>query len=68
MEDECHFVVKCPAYKIMRDKLFNHMASNNQFFLTYNDVQKFIWLFSSENVTDIAILARFVKDAWDVRK
>ena len=66
-EDVFHFLVECLAYKGPRDILFNSITANNGYFQTYDGLQKFIWLLTSENINDVKLVAMFLNNAMPLR-
>ena len=60
MEDELHFLLDCPAYEDLRNEMFVNIQNSNEHFNSYNNVQKLIWLMSSENKQDILTVASFI--------
>ena len=66
-EDECHFLVECPAYKEPRNILFESIATRNRFFHSYNTKQKFIWLLTSDDLHDVKLVASFLGSAMSLR-
>ena len=68
IEDENHFIVKCPLYSKERAVLFQSCRENcMNFDLLTTDVQKFIFIMTNENPSVIAKLASFVFNAFKVR-
>ena len=60
MEDELHFLIVFPKYKLLRHELFRKVGERNTHFNSYNDRQKLIWLLSSENPDDIRDMGHFI--------
>ena len=50
IEDEKHVLLSCPLYGDLRQSLFIDILHQNNSFLTLSDDEKFIFLFSNENV------------------
>jgi hypothetical protein len=50
VEDEAHVLFWCPLYSTFRDHLFNIACTFNGFFLSFNDNQKLVFLFSDFNI------------------
>ena len=62
IEDEYHFVMKCPFYQNLREE---HLPSK---FIENPNVHKFVMLMSSNNDTIIYSIATFLYSAWLKRK
>ena len=67
-EDEKHFMIDCPLYSHLRDLLIQFCNSVNPYFNLYNDDQKFIWLFSTEDYHTITKVAEYIYKAMQIRK
>ena len=67
IEDELHFLLECPMYSSERDTLFQYISQSNQHFAQYNDVQKFTWLMSNDNITDVKQVALYLHTAFSKR-
>ena len=63
VEDEQHFLIKCPAYSDLRNKLFASISTGNPLFTNYSDGNKFLWLMWNEDLHDLKITADFVYQA-----
>ena len=68
VEDEMHFLIKCPLYRENREILFTVCQNNSIHFesMTTNK-QKFIFLMTNENVDVINNLATFIFNATKIR-
>ena len=53
VEDEAHVLLRCSLYSTFRDHLFNIACTFNGFFLSFNDNQKLVFLFSDFNMIRI---------------
>ena len=51
VEDECHVIMKCPAYSDLRNELFDNAIISDHNFNTQTDENKFIYLLSQPNMT-----------------
>ena len=60
-ENELHFLISCPAYSDLREKLFTDIICRNPNFSLYNKTDKFIWLMTSEDISDIKAVAHFIQ-------
>ena len=63
VEDERHFLLECPVYNAERDILFQHISQSNPYFAQYNDLQKFTWLMSNDNIADVKQVALYLHTA-----
>jgi hypothetical protein len=51
VEDEQHSLITCPHYETLRNDLFNvSTITENNFFVHYNDYQKFLWIMTNEEL------------------
>ena len=64
VEDEFHFLMVCPKYKYLREKLFAEVASANEDFLNKNETDKFVFL----NTDCQKQLAMFLCKSWEIRQ
>ena len=67
VENEQHFLIKCPAYADLRNKLFSSINLGNPHFINYSEENKFLWLMSSENLQDLKLTAEFIHQAMHLR-
>ncbi len=58
-EDEQHFIMECPSYKLQRNTLFN-MANLNIEMILMNNEEKFISIMSSNEPITIEALGKFI--------
>lgn len=69
VEDEKHFLVKCPLYENQRDSLYQTCRQNCQIFDTLpSEESKFIYIMTNENEHVMRDVAKFVCDAFEFRK
>ena len=66
-ESELHFLIACPAYSDLREKLFTEISLRNPHFSLYNEMEKFTWLMISEDMTDIKGVAHFIQKSMSRR-
>ena len=64
MEDEFHFLCKCPYLTNCREELYNLAKQKVPEFSNLNEHDKFITLMSNYNL----IVANYLIKAWDLRK
>ena len=68
IEDELHFVTKCPLYKSERKILYETVQLNCQNFeLFTTNVQKFIFIMTNEDENVMANLAKFIYKSLQIR-
>ena len=71
IEDEIHFVTKCPLYNEERIKLYgscrNNMREGINFDLNPTDEQKFVFIVSCKNAVITKSLAIFLINAFKLR-
>ena len=53
IEDETHVLVNCPFYDDFRENLFNVAKSYTVDFMSFNNEEKIMFLFSNENMIRI---------------
>ena len=68
IEDEKHFLTKCPLYSPERIILHSVCTQNYPRYENLNEYQKFIFLMSNENENIIKALAKFVCNSFDLRE
>ena len=72
IENEIHFVTKCPLYNAERIKLYNSCRNNTRegmnFDLIPTDEQKFIFILSSKDIVITKNLAKFLINAFKLRE
>ncbi len=64
VEDEFHFLCKCPYYDEIRNPLYNFVINKTEKFVNMSDNEKFIHLMTSSNQR----VGKFLKLAWEKRK
>lgn len=68
IEDERHFITKCPLYKNERILLYRTINENSIFFEAFSDEQKFLFIMTNENENVINGLAKFVSNSMNARE
>ena len=68
IEDEFHFIIKCPTYNNERHILFNVIEKHNKYFNTYSDENKLYWILSNESPECINALIKFLEICMSRRK
>ena len=68
IEDEQHFLTKCPAYTAERTHLEKVANSSCKNFSALNENQKFIYLMSNDDYVVIKSLAKFIFESFDKRE
>ena len=66
-EDEYHFILECPLYSDLRNKLYAKCSKYNQYFNRYKPSEKFIWIFTMENMQLINHLGDFLYNLFKLR-
>ena len=61
IEDEFHFVLKCPAYRDLRKKYIK------QYYWRRPSVFKLVQLLSVNNIKDLCLLGKYLRDAFNLR-
>ncbi|MCG7891698.1 MAG: hypothetical protein N0C80_15750 [Candidatus Thiodiazotropha endolucinida] len=67
MEDEIHFLTKCPLYSRERDDLFNMIFSVNNNFVSLGDSEKANWLLMQENLDILEALGIYINSCFEKR-
>ena len=67
VEDEFHFVIKCPLYKRLRQALYEKITPKFPIFETYDYKNKFIWLLANLDTNVLNLVAAFVYDCFKQR-
>ena len=62
VEDEIHFITKCPIYSKQREILYNKVTTD-QNFPNLNSKEKFIYILTHHNF----LLANFLITSWRIR-
>ena len=69
VEDELHFITKCPLYSNERETLFQACRVNSIHFDSFStDYQRFVFILSNENPTVLKNLSRFISSSFEKRK
>ena len=68
VEDEFHFVIKCPLYAAERKVLFDAFSENCKNFDSLTEEQKFIFILSNEDTDLTKILAKFLFRSFKIRE
>ena len=68
VEDECHFVTKCPLYATFRECLYITCKRNSKNFASLTDEQKFIFILSNEDIEISRALAKFLFRSFKIRE
>ena len=66
IENEIHFLIRCPKYEHMRNILFENITTNNLHFSIYNDHQQFVWLLTNDHLENIKYVASFIKEGFNM--
>ena len=67
MEDEFHFLFKCPLYNKERETVLNEIDKDNQNFLNLFDKQFFLWILTNENSSILFKLCNFLVIGFGIR-
>ena len=68
IEDECHFVTKCPLYSSERKVLYKSLKDNSKIFESLNEEQKFVFIMTNENQMVMRELAKFTFKSMETRE
>ena len=69
IENELHFVIKCPLYSSERKTLYKSLTQNSKHFESLTtDEQKFIYVMTNEDDEVMENLARFVFNSMQIRE
>ena len=60
VEDEFHFLFKCPFYNKERETVLNEIYKDNQNFPNLFDKQNFLWILKKENSSILFKLCNFL--------
>ena len=60
IEDETHFLTRCPKFSGERDALFNSTSAKVKNFTNLSDKNKLFWLFNCENQEILNSVGRFL--------
>ena len=67
VEDECHFITKCPLYSDNRHELYCEIKKTCLYFDNLSNTQKLIHVMRNEHTIIINNLAKFVHVAMRLR-
>ena len=67
VEDEFHFVTKCPLYTGERKHLFNTVSIKCKNFESMTGKQKFIYILSNEDINLVRALSKFLFRSFKLR-
>ena len=67
IEDESHFVLKCPLYVNERNSMYHNIIKECKSFGNMSDQNKFVYLMTSENDNVFNAVATFVHNSWKIR-
>ena len=68
IEDEQHFIVKCPLYSKQRAILYRSLQDNSINFQSQTDDEKFVFIMINENKNVMTQLAKYISNAFLVRE
>ena len=68
VEDEQHFLLSCPLYTALREKLENSCRLNCINYNSLNPEQKFIFIMSNENGLILKTLGKFIVESMNLRE
>ena len=68
IEDECHFVIKCPLYIKERNRLFDACRKTCLSFDSMSEEQKFIFILSNEDIDITRVFAGFLFRSFKIRE
>jgi len=67
VEDEFHFLFKCPLYNKERETVLNEICKDNQNLLNLSDKQIFSWILTNENSSILFKLCNFLVIGFGIR-
>ena len=65
VETEKHFLINCPTYQLLREKLFQQALRHKPCFIHYTETQKYQYLLSNEN---LEITPKFIQNCFEIRE
>ena len=68
IEDEIHFLLKCPIYNSLRSPFITSLKSKFVNLDSLSDENVFTWLLSSEDKFTSCLLAKFIHEAFTLRE
>ena len=66
IENEQHFVIECPTYNVLRQKLFYDITENNNEFNELNEYEKFCFLLTAQDAGDL--ISKYLNKTLQIRK
>ena len=60
VEDEMHFLLKCPLYRVKRKIFMDFICNDNNQVASLQTKVKFYWLLNNENINIITKLSEFI--------
>ena len=66
IENEQHFVTKCPTYNVLRQKLFHDITESNNEFNELNEYEKFCFLLKAQDAGDL--IREYLNKTLQIRK
>jgi hypothetical protein len=67
VEDEMHFLLKCPLYSIERNIFMDFIYNDNNQVASLQTKDKFYWLLNNENINIIKKLLEFILKNFEKR-
>ena len=64
VENEIHFIVSCPTYRVFRDLLFLQIQENDRYFELLSDKEKFIYILAKPN----AMVGSYIYKTMELRE
>ena len=68
IEDERHFLIKCPLYENQRESLFKICRENCQLFDSLSENEKFVFIMSNEDEKVTRSVAKFISESFKFRE
>ena len=65
VETEIHFLVECPVYTNMREKILERILLKKPAFAYYANTHQFLYLLSDENILETS---KFIEECFELRK
>jgi len=65
VETEIHFLVECPVYTNMREKILERILLKKPAFAYYTNAHQFVYLLSTENILETS---KFIEECFELRK
>ena len=67
VEDEFHFLMVCPLYRIKRENMLENIYKSFPMILQISLREQFLWLMSQENVNCTKEIAKFITQSMKLR-